>query len=90
MSNFKIELKEPEVVDGKEIKELEFREPRGSDMEDFLGEIVTEDGKPKVGKGVTGLATRCIVSHSLSEDDIRAFSAKNYMQVATRFMGFIK
>ena len=90
MKNFKVELLEVEKVDGKEIKELEFREPVGADMEDFLGEMISEDGKPKVGKGVTGLATRCIVSHNLTEDDIRGFSAKNYMQIATRFMGFIK
>lgn len=90
MSNFKVELTTPEKIDSKEISELEFREPKGSDMEDFLGEIVGIDGKPKVGKGVTGLAARCLVSHNLSEDDIRNFSAANYMAIASRFMGFMK
>jgi len=90
MKKFKVELLETEKVDGKEIKELEFREPVGADMEEFLGEIITEDGKPKVGKGVTGLAARCLVSHSLTEEDIRSFSAKNYIRIATRFVGFIR
>jgi len=89
VKNFKIELKESENINNKEIKELEFREPTGADMEEFLGEMVSEGGKVNIGKSVTGLAARCVVSFSLSEDDIRAFSAKNYMEIAKGFMGFL-
>jgi hypothetical protein len=35
VKNFKIELKESENINNKEIKELEFREPTGADMEEF-------------------------------------------------------
>jgi len=89
MKKFTVELLEPEIVAGKEITSLEFREPKGADMEEFLGEMISDGSGINIGKSITGLASRCVVSHSLSEDDIRAFSAKNYMSISKGFMGFL-
>lgn len=90
IKKFEIELAEPEIVAGKEVEKIEFREPNGEDMEAFLGETASLDGSVNIGGAVTGLASRCAVSHMLSVDTLRAFSAKNYMKIAKEFMGFLK
>ena len=90
IKKFEIELAVPEIIDGKEVEKIEFREPNGEDMEAFLGETASLDGAVNIGGAVTGLASRCAVSHMLSVNTLRAFSAKNYMKIAKEFMGFIK
>ena len=90
LKKFEVELAEPEIIKGKEVSKLEFREPKGEDMEDFLGETTGLDGSVNIGGAITGLVSRCAVSHMLSVDTLRAFSARNYMKIAKEFMGFIR
>jgi len=82
MNKFKVELVEPEIVDGKEITELEFREPLGADLEDIVG-------VEKLGKAMTELAAKLVTNVPLTAEDIRTFKGKNYMKISERIMGFL-
>jgi len=88
MNNFKVEFDTPEIIDGKEVRELEFREPIGADMEALIG-VVAGGGVENTGKAITALASSCVVSHSLTEDDIRKLSAKGYMKIVGAFTPFL-
>ncbi|ADV47017.1 phage tail assembly protein [Nitratifractor salsuginis] len=82
MGTIKVSLPEPMTIDGKEVRELEFREPLGADIEGLIG---TES----LGKSVTKLASSLCTNIPLSEDEIRAMSAKNYLSVSEVMMGFL-
>jgi hypothetical protein len=82
MNKFKIELVEPEVLNGKEITEIEFREPLGSDLEDIVG-------VEKLGKAITELAAKLVTNIPLTAEDIRNFKGKNYMKISEGIMGFL-
>ena len=82
MDKFKIELAEPEVINGKEITELEFREPLGADLEEIVG-------VEKLGKAITELAAKLVTNVPLTADDIRKFKGKNYMKISEKIMGFL-
>ena len=82
MNKFKVELVEPEIVNGKEIKELEFREPVGADLEKIVG-------VEKLGKAITELAAKLVTNVPLTADDIRNFKGKNYMKISEAIMGFL-
>lgn len=84
----KIELVVPEIVDGKEIKELEFREPLGGDLEEVLGEFSSGD-KKVLGGALTKLASTLVVSHPISIEDFRGFKAKNYMAIMGEMSAFL-
>jgi hypothetical protein len=87
MSNFKVKFDEPININGREVKELEFREPIGEDMESLIGIIA--EGVENTGEALTALASRCVVSHSLEEDDIRAMPAKAYLKIVSAFTPFL-
>lgn len=88
MENIKIKLIEPEKIGDEEIKELEFREPLGADLEEIMGEFSTGN-KKAIGKALTQLASNLVTSHPLSADDFRKFKAKNYMAVMNEMMTFL-
>jgi hypothetical protein len=90
MENIKVKLPKPIKVDGKEVTELEFREPLGEDMEDFVGEIAAAGGDKKaMGKVLTELAEKLIVSHPFSADDFRKMPGKDYMAVVNALSDFL-
>ena len=89
-NQFDVALPVPIEIEGKKVDKLSFREPIGEDMEAFLGEMVPMGGgAPNIGKSVTAIAAQTIVSHPMTEDDIRAMNARNYMAVAMELMGFL-
>ena len=88
MEKIKIKLVEPEKIDGKEVAELEFREPLGADLEEIMGEFSGGD-KKAIGRALTKLAANLITSHPITEDDFRRFRAKNYMAVMNEMMSFL-
>ena len=62
MDTIKVKLPKPIEIDGEKVTELEFREPLGEDMEDFVGEIAAAGGDKKaMGKVLTELAEKLIV-----------------------------
>ena len=90
MDTIKVVLPEKFEIDKKEIVELEFREPIGADMEDFVGELAASGGDKKVmGKIITQLAEKLIVSHPLNADDFRKMSGKNYMAIVQKLSDFL-
>jgi len=90
MDKFKVVLPKPIKVENKEVKELEFREPIGEDMEDFVGEIAANGGDKKaMGKVITELAEKLIISHPLSAEDFRKMPGKDYMAVVQRISDFL-
>lgn len=90
MDKFKVVLPKPIKIDDKEVKELEFREPIGEDMEDFVGEIAANGGDKKaMGKVITELAEKLIVSHPLSAEDFRKMPGKDYMAVVQKISDFL-
>ena len=90
MDKIKIKLPKPIEIDGKKVEELEFREPLGADMEDFVGEIASAGGDKKaMGKVITELAEKLIVSHPLSADDFRQMPGKNYMAIVQELSSFL-
>jgi hypothetical protein len=90
MEKFKVVLPKTVTIDGKEIKGLEFREPLGADMEDFVGEIAANGGDKKaMGKVITELAEKLIVSHPLSAEDFRKMPSKSYMAVVQKISDFL-
>ena len=88
MNKIKIEFEESIKIDGKEIKELEFREPLGEDMESLIG-IIASGGVSNTGKAITALAARCVTSYPLEEDTLRALPAKTYMKIVEAFYPFL-
>ena len=84
----KVKLITKEVIDNKEITELEFREPLGADLEEIIGEFSSGD-KKATGKALTELASKLVTSHPLTPDDFRKFKAKNYMVVVNKMMAFL-
>ncbi|GAB6045072.1 hypothetical protein JCM11957_06700 [Caminibacter profundus] len=90
MDKIKVKLPKPIEIDGKKVDELEFREPLGADMEDFVGEIASAGGDKKaMGKVITELAEKLIVSHPLSADDFREMPGKNYMAIVQELSSFL-
>ena len=90
MDKFKITLPKIEKINEKEIKELEFREPLGADMEEFVGEMsVVGSNKAAIGKIITTLAEKLIVSEPLSADDFRKMKGKNYMAIVQELSNFL-
>jgi hypothetical protein len=90
MDKFKVVLPKPVQIDGKEVKELEFREPVGADMEDFVGEIASNGGnKKEMGKVITELAGKLIVSHPLTAEDFREMPGKDYMAIVQEVSDFL-
>ena len=90
MDKFKVVLPKPIKIENKEVKELEFREPIGEDMEDFVGEIAANGGDKKaMGKVITELAEKLIISHPLSAEDFRKMPGKDYMAVVQRISDFL-
>jgi len=84
----KVKLVIAEKIDGKEIQELEFREPIGADLEEIMGEFSGGD-KKSIGKALTQMASNLVISHPISPDDFRIFKAKNYMAVMNEMMTFL-
>jgi hypothetical protein len=78
---FTIQLPEPEVVDGKEVKELVCRQPLGGDIERVIG-------KP-TGESITELTAAVCTNVALEPDDIRKFSGKNYIAIAGVMLDFL-
>ena len=90
MDKFKVVLPKPIEIDGKEVSELEFREPIGEDMEDFVGEIAANGGDKKaMGKVITELAEKLVISHPLSAEDFRKMPGKDYMAVVQKISDFL-
>lgn len=90
MDKIKVTLPKPIIIDGKEVKTLEFREPLGEDMEEFVGEIAAGGGDMKsLGKIITQLAEKLIVSHPLSAEDFRKMSGKNYIAIVQELSDFL-
>ncbi|HIP44432.1 MAG TPA: phage tail assembly protein [Sulfurospirillum arcachonense] len=90
MDTIKVVLPKEIEIDGKKITELEFREPLGEDMEDFVGELAVAGGDKKaMGKVITELAEKLIISHPLSSDDFRKMSGKNYMTIVQKLSDFL-
>jgi len=90
VDTIKVVLPKEIEIDGKKITELEFREPLGEDMEDFVGELAVAGGDKKaMGKVITELAEKLIISHPLSSDDFRKMSGKNYMTIVQKLSDFL-
>lgn len=90
MDKFKVVLPKPIKIENEEVSELEFREPIGEDMEDFVGEIAANGGDKKaMGKVITGLAEKLVISHPLSAEDFRKMPGKDYMAVVQKISDFL-
>jgi hypothetical protein len=90
MDKIKVKLPKPIEFDGKKIEVLEFREPIGEDMEEFVGELAGVNGDKKaLGKIITELAERLIISHPLSAEDFRKMPGKNYMAIVQEISAFL-
>ena len=82
MEKITVKLPEPVAIDGKEITEIEMRQPTGGDVEGIVG-------VDNLGRAVTELVVRLTTNVPLTEDDVRALSAKNYLKLSEEVMGFL-
>ena len=82
MKNFVVELPEPEVIDGKEVGAIEFREPYGEDLEEIVG-------VDKPGRAITELAAKLAINVAITPDDVRRFKGKNYLAISKELVGFL-
>lgn len=78
----KVALPEAVEIDGKQVETLEFRQPVGADIEELIG-------SESLGRSVTKLASRLCINVPLTEEEIRAISAKNYLAISEAMMGFL-
>jgi len=82
MEKLKVALPTPANIDGKEVTELEFREPIGADIEKIIG-------SESVGKSITSLAASLCTNVALSEDEVRALPADDYLAISGVLMDFL-
>jgi len=82
MEKINVTLPTPVKIDGKEVSELEFREPIGADIEAIIG-------SDSIGKSITTLAASLCTSVALNEEDVRALPADDYLAISGVLMDFL-